>query len=137
MEREQEPLEYLWVKFHGLPPMFILLNILYGIMNNLSIEKFRNLNNLFTIINIIYTIKDVGINFGVKIVGISYRPLWKLLIDKGLNKTEFRILVKISPATLAKLSKNQTIDGSTIERICAAFQCQPGDVFEYVPEKDK
>ena len=67
-------------------------------------------------------------------MGISYKPLWKLLIDKELKKTDLVSMAKLSPTTVAKLSKNKSIDGTTLERICAALQCQPGDVIEYVPE---
>ena len=67
-------------------------------------------------------------------MGISYKPLWKLMIDKGLKKTDLLTLAKLSPATLAKLSKNQSIDGTTLDRICTALQCQPGDVIEHVPD---
>jgi len=69
-------------------------------------------------------------------MGISYNPLWILLIKKGLKKTDLVNLAKISPTTLAKLSKNKSIDGSTLERICATLQCQPGDVIEYVPDSE-
>ena len=67
-------------------------------------------------------------------MGISYNPLWILLIKKGLKKTDLINLANLSPTTVAKLSKNKSIDGTTLERICAALQCQPGDVLEYVPE---
>jgi len=70
-------------------------------------------------------------------MGISYKPLWKLLIDKGFKKTDLVSMANISPTTLAKLSKNKSIDGTTLERICAALQCQPGDVIEYVPDDGK
>jgi DNA-binding Xre family transcriptional regulator len=70
-------------------------------------------------------------------MGISYKPLFKLLIDKGMNKTDLMRAIGLSPPTLAKLSKNQPIDGKVLERICAYFQCQPGDVIEYVPEGKK
>ena len=68
-------------------------------------------------------------------MGISYRPLMILLVNKGLKKSDLYSVVKLSPTTVAKLSKNKPIDGTTLERICAALQCQPGDVLEYVPEK--
>jgi DNA-binding Xre family transcriptional regulator len=66
-------------------------------------------------------------------VGITYKPLFKMLIDKGMNKTDLMRAIKISPQTLAKLSKNLPIDGKVLERICAFFQCQPSDVLEYIP----
>ena len=68
-------------------------------------------------------------------MGISYRPLLVLLVNKGLKKTDLVSMANLSPTTVAKLSKNKSIDGSTLERICAALQCQPGDVIEYIPEK--
>jgi len=67
-------------------------------------------------------------------MGWSYKPLWKLMIDKGLKKTDLIELVKLSPTTLAKLSKNQSIDGNTLERLCSALQCQPGEIIEYVQD---
>jgi len=67
-------------------------------------------------------------------MGISYRPLWILLATKELKKTDLMKLVKLSPATIAKLSKNQTVDGKIIVRLCEYFDCQPGDIIEYVKE---
>ena len=68
------------------------------------------------------------------IMSISYKPLWILLIKKDMKKKDLLEAAKLSPTTLAKLSKNQSIDGTTLERICAALQCQQGDVIEYVPD---
>ena len=68
-------------------------------------------------------------------MGLSYKPLFKLLIDKGLKKSDLKELIGISLPTLAKLTKGEPISGTTIEKICAYFQCQPGDIIEYVPEK--
>ena len=58
-----------------------------------------------------------------------------LLVNKGLKKTDLISMANLSPTTVAKLSKNKPIDGTTLERLCAALQCQPGDVLEYIPEK--
>lgn len=62
---------------------------------------------------------------------ISYNKLWKLLIDKGLTKTQFRELVGISTATLAKLSKNETVTTDTLDNICKKLQCDISDISEY------
>ena len=67
-------------------------------------------------------------------MGISYRPLWVQLAQKGMKKTDLCTVAGISSPTLAKMSKNQPVDGKVLERICATLQCQPGDVIEYVPE---
>ncbi|MDR1248231.1 MAG: helix-turn-helix domain-containing protein [Treponema sp.] len=63
-------------------------------------------------------------------MGISYNPLWKLLIDKGLKKTDLLEKVSISPSTLAKLSKNQPVDGKILQRLCEYFSCQYSDIIE-------
>jgi DNA-binding Xre family transcriptional regulator len=67
-------------------------------------------------------------------MGISYRPLWILLINKGLKKTDLVNMIGLSPTTVAKLSKNKPVDGRTLERICATLSCQPGEVIEYIIE---
>jgi len=67
-------------------------------------------------------------------MGISYRPLWIQLAQKSMKKTDLCAIAGISSPTLAKLSKNQPVDGKVLERICATLQCQPGDVIEYIPD---
>jgi DNA-binding Xre family transcriptional regulator len=68
-------------------------------------------------------------------MGIGYRPLWVQLAHKSMKKTDLCNVANLSSPTLAKLSKNQPVDGKVLERICAALQCQPGDVLEYIPER--
>ena len=70
-------------------------------------------------------------------MGISYKPLWRLLLEKNMNKTELMRAIGLSPPTLAKLSKNETVDGKIIARICEYLNCQPGDIMEYLKEEPK
>jgi DNA-binding Xre family transcriptional regulator len=70
-------------------------------------------------------------------MGISYNPLFKLLIDRGLKKSDLKELVGISLPTLAKLTKGEPISGTTIEKLCRYFDCQPGDIMEYVKDAPK
>jgi DNA-binding Xre family transcriptional regulator len=70
-------------------------------------------------------------------MGISYNPLFKLLIDRGLKKSDLKELVGISLPTLAKLTKGEPISGTTIEKLCRYFDCQPGDIMEYVKDTPK
>ncbi|MDR1566611.1 MAG: helix-turn-helix domain-containing protein [Treponema sp.] len=65
-------------------------------------------------------------------MGFSYRPLFKLLVDRGMKKTDLMKEVGLSSATLAKLSKGEPLSGDKIEELCLYFHCQPGDVIEYV-----
>ena len=49
---------------------------------------------------------------------ISYNRLFKLLIDKGMKKTEFAKIAGLTPGTLAKLSKNQTVSMDSLIKMC-------------------
>ena len=61
---------------------------------------------------------------------VTYNNLFKLLIDKGLNKTEFAREVGISSNTLAKLSKNELVSLEVLVRICRQLDCSPRDVVQ-------
>ncbi len=67
---------------------------------------------------------------------VSYNNLFKLLIDRGMKKTEFAKEVGISGNTLAKLSKNETISMDSIVRICRFLECDVGDIMEVLPDND-
>ena len=69
-------------------------------------------------------------------MGISFKPLWKVLVERDMKKTDLKTAANISSPTLAKLSKNQCVDSRTIEKICAALSCQPGEIMEYVPARE-
>lgn len=69
-------------------------------------------------------------------MGFSYNKLWKILIDKGMNKTELRKKTGIGTATLAKLSSNEKVSLDVIEKICSSLQVQPADIMEYIPDKN-
>jgi DNA-binding Xre family transcriptional regulator len=63
-------------------------------------------------------------------MGISYKPLFKLLVDKNMTKTSLREELGLSSATLAKLRKGEPLSGSSIEKICTFFKCQVQDIVE-------
>lgn len=65
---------------------------------------------------------------------VSYKKLFKLLIDKDLKKTEFAKQANISPNTLAKLSKNEFVSMEIMVRICRFLDCTLDDVMEIVPK---
>lgn len=65
-------------------------------------------------------------------MAVSYDKLWKLLIDKKLNKTQMRIATGISSSTLAKLSKGEPVTLEVLEKICEEFHCNIGDIVEFV-----
>ncbi|MDF0728271.1 helix-turn-helix transcriptional regulator [Cytobacillus sp. S13-E01] len=68
-------------------------------------------------------------------MSISYDKLWKLAIDKKLNKTQLRDCSGITSATLARLSKNQGVSLEALERICRALDCEIGDIVEFIENK--
>lgn len=65
---------------------------------------------------------------------VSYNKLWKLLIDKGINKSELRILTGIGTNTLAKLSKNQQVSMEVLMKLCKALDCDIADICEFKKE---
>ena len=69
-------------------------------------------------------------------MAISYNKLWKILIDKNMTKTELRDRVGMSSSTLAKLSKNQEVAMTVLERICMELQCDIGDIMEFFPQPE-
>lgn len=62
----------------------------------------------------------------------SYNKLWKLLIDKNMNKVALRNAIGITPATLSKLSKNQKVSMDVLEKICIQLRCNIGDIVDFV-----
>lgn len=63
---------------------------------------------------------------------ISYAPLWKTLIDKGINKTDLCQSIGISTATIAKMSKNKIVSLGVIVRICESLNCRIEDICEVI-----
>lgn len=71
---------------------------------------------------------------------ISYNKLWKLLIDKNMNKQDLREASGISSASIAKLGKGDNITTEVLLRICTALDCDISDIMEVVsdtPQEDK
>jgi DNA (cytosine-5)-methyltransferase 1 len=69
-------------------------------------------------------------------MAVSYNRLWKLLIDKGITKTEMRKKASISTSVLAKMGKNETVSMDTLARIAAAMECGLDDIVEVNTEKE-
>jgi DNA-binding Xre family transcriptional regulator len=63
-------------------------------------------------------------------MGISYRPLFVLLAQKGLKKTDLYKLADLTPNTVARFAKGEPISLEIIERLCKALECTPNDIFE-------
>ena len=63
-------------------------------------------------------------------MAISYNKLWKLLIDKGMNKTQLCQASGVSTSTISKLGKNEQISMDSMLKICRVLECDIGDIVE-------
>ena len=70
-------------------------------------------------------------------MAVSYNRLWKLLIDKGMTKTEMRKAAGISTNVLAKMGKNETVSMDTLAKIVTALQCRLDDIVEIQNDAEK
>ncbi|MBU5269470.1 helix-turn-helix domain-containing protein [Clostridium cochlearium] len=68
-------------------------------------------------------------------MGFSYDKLWKLLIDKKMKKIDLQNAVGLSPATIAKMGKDETVNMDVLARICDYFECDINDIISYTPKK--
>ena len=66
---------------------------------------------------------------------LCFNKLWKLLIDKGINKTQLKDQAKISTNVVAKLGRNQTVALSTIEKIFKTLDRSIEDIAEFIVEE--
>ena len=66
----------------------------------------------------------------------NYNKLWKLLIDKGMTKTDLRMRTGMSTSTLAKMSNNENVSMEIILRICEILECNVGDVMDATKKED-
>jgi Predicted transcriptional regulator len=67
-------------------------------------------------------------------VRISYNKLWKLLIDKNMNKQDLRDASGVSAASIAKLGKGENITTDVLLKICESINCRLEDIMETVDE---
>ena len=74
---------------------------------------------------------------GVEKMAVSYKKLWKLLIDKDMKKKDLCAAAGISHASMAKLGKNENVTTDVLAKICTALQCDIGDIMELTPENSK
>ena len=66
----------------------------------------------------------------------SYNKLWKLMIDKKINKTQLRTAARISSNAMAKLGKDESVPIETLEKICQVLDCSLDDIVEITPDED-
>ena len=65
-------------------------------------------------------------------MSISYKKLWKMLIDRDMIKKDLRLAAGISTNAIAKLGKNENVSTEILARICKVLNCDIGDIVELV-----
>jgi len=68
---------------------------------------------------------------------ISYDKLWKLLIDKKMNRTDLKAKSGISTASLAKLGKSENLTTAVLLKICSALDCNISDIMDVIDEESQ
>ena len=67
-------------------------------------------------------------------MAVSYKKLWKILIDKDIKKKDLSIMAGISPATITKMGKGGHVSTEVLVKICASLDCKVEDIMEVLPE---
>ncbi|AQT84138.1 putative transcriptional regulator [Paenibacillus larvae subsp. larvae] len=70
----------------------------------------------------------------------TYKPLWKLLLERDMNKQDLRKALGFGPSTIAKMGKGEYVSLEVIDKICTYFGVPVEDVIEHIPgpeEKEK
>jgi DNA-binding Xre family transcriptional regulator len=67
-------------------------------------------------------------------MAISYKKLWKLLIDRDMKKKDLQQAASISSTSITKLGKNENVNTEILQKICVALQCDISDIMEIVPD---
>jgi DNA-binding Xre family transcriptional regulator len=65
---------------------------------------------------------------------ISYKKLWKLLIDKNMNKGDLTRVSGVNTSTVSKLAKGENVNTDILLKICEALQCDISDIAEVMPD---
>lgn len=68
-------------------------------------------------------------------MAVSYKKLWKLLIDKDMKKKDLREAAGISTSSMAKLGKNENVTTDVLVKICKALKCDISDIMEIKPDE--
>lgn len=67
-------------------------------------------------------------------MAVSYKKLWKLLIDKDIKKKDLSSMAGVSPATITKMGKNGHVTTEVLLKICTALECRIEEIIEIIPE---
>ena len=69
-------------------------------------------------------------------MAISYKKLRKMLIDRDMKKKDLQAAAGISSASVTKLAKNENVNTEVLQKVCAALNCDIGDIMEMIPQNN-
>lgn len=67
-------------------------------------------------------------------MGFSYKPLFHLMVDRGVKKTDLKNELGLGPSTVAKFEKGENVSMEVLDKLCTHFDCSPNDIIEHVKE---
>ena len=70
-------------------------------------------------------------------MAVSYKKLWKILIDKDMKKKDLQIATGLSWASITKMSKGERVSMDVLIKVCRVLECDIGDMMELIPEDDQ
>lgn len=70
------------------------------------------------------------------VMEVSYKKLWKILIDKDMKKKDLQAEAGISWASVTKLSKGETVSMEVLMKVCKTLNCDIGDIMELIPTEE-
>lgn len=69
-------------------------------------------------------------------MGVSYKKLFKLMIDKDIKKKDLKAMASIGNSTMAKLRNNENVTIEVLAKICNAMKCTLDDIVEIIPDEE-
>lgn len=69
-------------------------------------------------------------------MSVSYKKLFKLMIDKDIKKKELKVMASIGNSTMAKLRNNENVTMEVLAKICNAMKCTLDDIVEIIPDEE-
>ena len=82
-----------------------------------------------------FFVKHGGKLMSEKQIKISYKPLWRMLLERDMTKVDLRKKTKIAPSTFTKMSNNEQVSLDILARICLELECGFDDVVEIMKER--
>ena len=128
------------VKLNSSNAPIILLNVKMNLAEVPFLEYTVKVGNTVECDNATISIKPIVVEVtdmtGATKMIVSYKKLWKLLIDRDMMKKDLQEAASISWASVTKMSKGETVSMEVLMKVCKALNCDIGDIMELIPEEE-